>query len=153
MISWDKSKGDLYMYMQVQVDGASMRCTRRLVANEFICWPFALSKRGRIPVEITEKLQIDGFCSVVVMYDQPPLCSMVQLAWSSFLSISIWPFCVAKLKSEGRVWRPSHCTIYPTPYVLFLTKYSKYLNLTRSDLILTCVTRSPYILSILTYLL
>jgi hypothetical protein len=48
--------------------------------NEFICWPFALSKSGRVPAEIIEKLQIDGFRSVVVMYDQPPLCSMVQLA-------------------------------------------------------------------------
>ena len=52
----------------------------RFEINEFICWPFALSKSGRIPAEIIEKLQIDGFCSVVLTYDQPPLCSMVQLA-------------------------------------------------------------------------
>ena len=87
----------------------------RFEINEFICWPFALSNSGRIPAEIIEKLQIDGFCSVVLTYDQPPLCSMVQLAWSSFLSISIWPFCLAELKSEGRVWRPSHCTIFTLP--------------------------------------
>ena len=52
----------------------------RFEINEFICWPFALSNSGRIPAEIIEKLQIDGFCSVVLTYDQPPLCSMVQLA-------------------------------------------------------------------------
>ena len=33
----------------------------RFDINDFICWPFILSKRGRVPAEIIEKLQIDGF--------------------------------------------------------------------------------------------
>ena len=56
--------------------------------------------------------------------------------------------------AEAEIWRACgdlatvRFTLPPTS-----TKYNRYLNLTRSDLSDTFVRRSPYILSILTYLL
>ena len=73
---WSTTKGEGY-WNSTRTHHSHLPVEFNFPVNEFICWPFTLTRSHHIPNEICEKLLVDGFCSVVLEYDKPPLCSMV----------------------------------------------------------------------------